>query len=168
MELVCLSVLLAGRCIDVNREFVHILFMCILFCESLLFFGCLSTSFSLLWTIRFPLGILWQPLDHFGSPWFAMEVTLVYLRRFSRFLVASIGSIKYAVPYVLPRVPLAQAPPHWPGSYSTGPGPGPGPPRSHPARVPGPGPDIYICIYLHITYSTYVYIYIYMHINICI
>ena len=64
--------------------------MCIKFVDLLLCFGSLFTYIFFPW-VDFELLLyrLGQPLDHFGAPWFAMEVAVDCLMRYKKFLIKS-------------------------------------------------------------------------------
>ena len=71
----------------VDREIANILCMCTQVCDLMCSLGCLSTFFSCPeGDFGVPLGPFGQPLDHFGAPWVAVEVALVCLGRYGRFL----------------------------------------------------------------------------------
>ena len=61
--------LLADRCMAVDREFAYIVFMCIQFCELLLSFECFWKSFCFPRDSGLPLPLFRMPVGPFEAPW---------------------------------------------------------------------------------------------------
>ena len=65
-----ISNMLVARCMAVDREIACILLMCIQFCDLLVSFDCLRTSFCSPWaTLGFLVNAFWAPWSPLGVSW---------------------------------------------------------------------------------------------------